>query len=209
MPVYLRTRRQIASASNSGSRIAFGGNGSGGGNIVPSLEPVAAPVLTEFGEDGLVTEEDMAVKGEDVKGSAFGEAVDAVADGLRTIRALGGMTTLVVSCEGSDGGRNPFRLRLPTPTYAFNSLPSYPLEPSRRPFCGAMDIDSCDLLDIERNGAASNSDRYITPVEYHVLVLICPLNFVRYCSSIYLDMSLAFKSGILLHSLPAMQLPLP
>jgi len=57
---------------------------------------VAAPVLTEFGEDGLVTEEDMAVRGEDVKGGAFGEAVDAVADGLRTtIRALGGMASLV------------------------------------------------------------------------------------------------------------------
>ena len=127
MPVDLRTRRQIASASNSGSRIAFGGNGSGGGNIVPSLEPVA-----ELGEEGLVTEEDMVVRGGAVEDSAFGEAVDAVADGLRTIRALGGMTsgTLVVSCEGSDGRRNPFRLRLPTPTYAFNSLPSSPLEPS-------------------------------------------------------------------------------
>lgn len=132
MPVDLRTRRQIASASNSGSRIAFGGNGSGGGNIVPSLEPVAAPVVAELGEEGLVTEEDMVVRGGAVEDSAFGEAVDAVADGLRTIRALGGMTsgTLVVSCEGSDGRRNPFRLRLPTPTYAFNSLPSSPLEPS-------------------------------------------------------------------------------
>jgi hypothetical protein len=87
MPVDLRTRRQIASASNSGSRIAFGGNGSGGGNIVPSL-----PVAVEDGEDGLVTEEDIVVREEGaVEGGAFGEAVDAVADGLRTIRALGGM----------------------------------------------------------------------------------------------------------------------
>jgi hypothetical protein len=60
---------------------------------VPSLEPVAAPVATEFGEDGLVTEEDIAVREETVEGGAFGEAVDAVADGLRTIRALGGMTS--------------------------------------------------------------------------------------------------------------------
>ena len=126
MPVDLRTRRQIASASNSGSRIAFGGNGSGGGNIVPSLEAATAPVAVEDGEDGLVTEEDMEGA---VEGGAFGEAVDAVVDGLRTIRALGGMDN-VVSREGSDRGKNPFRLRLPTPTYAFNSLPSSPLEPS-------------------------------------------------------------------------------
>jgi hypothetical protein len=91
MPVDSRTRRQIASASNSGSRIAFGGNGSGGGNIVPSLEPVTAPVAVKFGEDGLVTEEDIVVRGGAAEGGAFGEAVDAVADGLRTIRALGGM----------------------------------------------------------------------------------------------------------------------
>lgn len=82
----------------------------------------------EFGEGGLVTEEDIVVGGA-VEGGALGEAVDAVADGLRTIRALGGMAS-VVSREGSDGGRNPFRLRLPTPTYASNSLPSSPLEPS-------------------------------------------------------------------------------
>jgi hypothetical protein len=73
-----------------------------------------------------------------------------------------------------------------------------------------MDIDSYDHVEIERNGAASISDRYITPVEYQVLLmLICPLNLVRYCSSICLDMSLAFKSGILPHSPPAMPLPLP
>ena len=73
-----------------------------------------------------------------------------------------------------------------------------------------MDIDSYDYVEIERNAAASNSDRYITPVEYHVpLMLICSLNLVRNCASIYLDMSLAFKSGILLHSPPAMPLPLP
>ena len=94
MVVDLRTRRQIASASNSGSRIAFGGNGSGGGNIVPSLEPATAPEAVELGEDGLVTEEDIVVREEGaVEGGAFGEAVDAVADGLRTIRALGGMAS--------------------------------------------------------------------------------------------------------------------
>ena len=32
-----------------------------------------------------------------------------------------------------------------------------------------MDIDSYDHVEIERNGAASNSDRYITPVEYQSL----------------------------------------
>jgi hypothetical protein len=61
MPVDLRTRRQIANASNSDSRIAFGGNGSGGGSTVPSLEPATAPAAVEFGEGGLVTEE--AVEG--------------------------------------------------------------------------------------------------------------------------------------------------
>ena len=121
MPVDLRTRRQIASASNSGSRIAFGGNGSGGGNIVPSL-----PVTVEDGEDGLVTEEDIVVREEGaVESGAFGDAVDAVADGLRTIRALGGMASVVV--KGSDGGRNPFRLgcpRQPMLSTRFPLLPS-------------------------------------------------------------------------------------
>lgn len=58
---------------------------------MPSLEPGTAPVAVEDGEDGLVTEEDIVVKEETVEGGAFGEAVDAVVDGLRTIRALGGM----------------------------------------------------------------------------------------------------------------------
>jgi hypothetical protein len=58
---------------------------------VPSLEPATAPAAVEFGEDGLVTVEDIVVRGGAVKGGAFGEAVDAVVDGLRTIRALGGM----------------------------------------------------------------------------------------------------------------------
>jgi hypothetical protein len=58
---------------------------------VPSLEPGTAPVAVEDGEGGPVTEEDIVVKEETVEGGAFGEAVDAVADGLRTIRALGGM----------------------------------------------------------------------------------------------------------------------
>ena len=130
MTVDSRTRRQTASESNSGSRIAFGGKGSGGGNIVPSLEPATAPVAVEFGEGGLVTEEDIVVRGGAVEGGAFGEAVDAVVDGLRTIRALGGMGLAWSVVRESDGGRNPFRLRLPTPTHAFNSLPSSPLEPS-------------------------------------------------------------------------------
>ena len=74
-----------------------------------------------------------------------------------------------------------------------------------------MDIDSYDHVEVERNGAAGNPDRYITPVEYQVplLMLICPLNCVRNCASICLDMSLAFKSGTLLHSPLAMPLPLP
>jgi hypothetical protein len=68
--------------------MAFGGDGSGGGNIAPSLEPVTAPVAFVVGEEDLVTEEDIVVT---VEGTAFGEAVDPVVDGLRTIRALGGM----------------------------------------------------------------------------------------------------------------------
>jgi hypothetical protein len=55
--------------------------------MVPSLEPATAPVAVEFGEDGLVTEEA-------VEGGAF-KAVDPEADGLRTIRALGGMASVV------------------------------------------------------------------------------------------------------------------
>jgi hypothetical protein len=31
-----------------------------------------------------------------------------------------------------------------------------------------MDIESYDHVEAERNGTASNSDRYITPVEYQV-----------------------------------------
>lgn len=58
---------------------------------MPSLELGTAPVAVEDGEDGLVIEEDIVVKEGAVEGGAFGEAVDAVADGLRTIRALGGM----------------------------------------------------------------------------------------------------------------------
>src|SRR5229473_8327016 len=90
-PVDLRTRRQIASASNSGSSMAFGDDGSGGGNIAPSLEPATAPVVVEFGEEGLGTEEDIVVRGGGADGGAFGEAVAAVPEGLRTIRALGGI----------------------------------------------------------------------------------------------------------------------
>jgi hypothetical protein len=31
-----------------------------------------------------------------------------------------------------------------------------------------MDIESYDHVEAERNGTATNSDRYITPVEYQV-----------------------------------------
>jgi hypothetical protein len=89
--------------------MAFGGDGSGGGNIEPSLEPATAPVAVEVGVEGLVTEEDIVVRGGTVEGGAFGEAVDAVVDGLRTIRAFGGMNS-VTSREESDGGKNPVPL---------------------------------------------------------------------------------------------------
>ena len=157
-PVNFRTRRQIASASNSGSRMAFGGDGSGGGNIAPSLELATAPVAVEVGEEDLVMEEDIVGT---VEGGAFGEAVDAVVDGLRTMRALGGMDTVVGREEG-DGGKEPVPL---APTYASHSFPSSSLEPSRRPFPGMMDVDSYDHVDAERNCATSNSDRYLIPVE--------------------------------------------
>ena len=83
----LRTRRQIASASSSGSRMAFRGDGSGGGNIAPSLELATVPV--ELDEDGTVMEEDIAATGGVVEG--FGGVVDPVTEGLRMIRALGGI----------------------------------------------------------------------------------------------------------------------
>lgn len=104
--------------------MAFRGDGSGGGNMAPSLEPATVPVAVEVGDEDLVTEEDIVVI---VEGRAFGEAVDVVVGGLRMIRGLGGMGG-VVSREESDGGRNPFRLRRPTPTYATNSRPSSPLD---------------------------------------------------------------------------------
>jgi hypothetical protein len=83
-----RTRRQIASASSSGSRMAFNGGGSGGGNIAPSLELANVPV--EFDEGGTVVEEDIAVAGGPIEGGGFGDVVNPVT-GLRMIRALGGI----------------------------------------------------------------------------------------------------------------------
>lgn len=69
--------------------MAFGGDGSGGGNIAPSLEPATARVAVEVGDEDLVTEEDIVAGGG--AGGGFGEDVDAVVDGLRMIRALGGI----------------------------------------------------------------------------------------------------------------------
>ena len=69
--------------------MAFGGDGSGGGNIAPSLELATARVAIEVGDEDLVTEEDIVVGGG--AGGGFGEDVDAVVDGLRIIRALGGI----------------------------------------------------------------------------------------------------------------------
>jgi hypothetical protein len=87
MAVDFRTRRQIASASSSGSRMAFGGDGSGGGNMAPSLEVATAPV--ELDEVGFVGEEDIVATGGAVEeGGGFG---DVGTDGLRMIRALGGI----------------------------------------------------------------------------------------------------------------------
>jgi len=81
--------------------MAFGGDGSGGGNIVPSFEPVTTLAGVEVGEEGLVTEDDIVVREGAVEEGAFGDVVDAVVDGLRTtIRALGGM--LVTVREGRD-----------------------------------------------------------------------------------------------------------
>jgi hypothetical protein len=82
--VDFRTRRQIASASSSGSRIAFRGGGSGGGNIAPATVPV------ELDEGGTVVEVDIAVAGRAIEGEGFGDVVDPVA-GLRMIRAFGGI----------------------------------------------------------------------------------------------------------------------
>jgi hypothetical protein len=90
MAVDFRTRRQIASASSSGSRMAFGGDGSGGGNMAPSLELAIAPV--ELDEVGFVGEEDIVATGGAVEeGGGFGDVVAPGTDGLRMIRALGGI----------------------------------------------------------------------------------------------------------------------
>jgi hypothetical protein len=73
-----------------------------------------------------------------------------------------------------------------------------------------MDIDSYDHVEDERNGAASNSDRYLTPVEYQVIsVSNCPLNRARKYTSICLDTSPAFKFGTLHHFPLATPLHLP
>jgi hypothetical protein len=87
MPVDFRTRRQIANASSSGSRMAFGGDGLGGGNIAPSLEVVTVPGRLD--EDGLVADEDIVATGGTVEGGGLGDVVGP--DGLRMIRALGGI----------------------------------------------------------------------------------------------------------------------
>jgi hypothetical protein len=68
--------------------MAFGGDGSGGGNMVPSLELATVPGVDKV---GLVAEEVIVVRGGAVGGEGFGELEEPVADGLRTIRAFGGM----------------------------------------------------------------------------------------------------------------------
>ena len=84
-----RTRRQIASASSSGSRMAFGGDGSGGGNMAPSLELATVPV--ELDEVGFVGEEDIVCTGGAAEGGGFGDVVVPGTVELRIIRALGGI----------------------------------------------------------------------------------------------------------------------
>jgi hypothetical protein len=69
--------------------MAFRGDGSGGGNIAPSLELAIVPV--ELDEGGTVVEEVIAAAGGAVEGGGFGDVVDPVTEGLRMIRALGGI----------------------------------------------------------------------------------------------------------------------
>ena len=70
--------------------MAFRGDGSGGGNIAPSLELVTVPV--ELDEGGTVVEEDIAAAGGAVEEEGgFGDVVDPVTEGLRMIRAFGGI----------------------------------------------------------------------------------------------------------------------
>lgn len=81
------TRRQIAIASSSGSRMsAFGGDGFGGGNMVPSLELVDMPVPV----GGWVAEEGTTGAGAP-EVADFRVFEDPAVGGLRMIRALGGM----------------------------------------------------------------------------------------------------------------------
>jgi hypothetical protein len=59
--------------------MAFGGDGSGGGNIAPSLEPATARVAVEVGDEDLVTEEDILAGGG--AGGGYWEDDDAVVEG--------------------------------------------------------------------------------------------------------------------------------
>ena len=57
--------------------------------MAPSLELATAPV--ELDEVGFVGEEDIVAMGGAVEGGGFGDAVVPGTDGLRIIRALGGI----------------------------------------------------------------------------------------------------------------------
>jgi hypothetical protein len=68
--------------------MAFRGDGSGGGNIAPSLELTAVPVELDGGGTFV---EDIATAGEAVEGGGFGDVVDPATEGLRIIRGFGGI----------------------------------------------------------------------------------------------------------------------
>ena len=60
--------------------------------MAPSLELAVAPVALELDEVGFVGEEDIFATGGAVKeGGGFGDVVAPGTDGLRMIRALGGI----------------------------------------------------------------------------------------------------------------------
>ena len=71
-----------------------------------------------------------------------------------------------------------------------------------------MDVDSDDHLEVERNGTTSNSDSYLTHVEYRV-PRVFDLNELINVLSIYLDISLTSRSGTSRRFLPATPLPRP